>query len=97
MKDNHYLALPFISRRIYSAVWNDCCQLQVYDLDTFSFVESITISPGLPGEIQGGAFYRGDLYICSNGQDGVWKIDLLKKTSEFVLSDAYDNHEYEVS
>lgn len=78
-------------------MWNDCCQLQVYNLDTFAFVESLTITPGLPGEIQGGAFYRGDLYICTNAQDGIWKIDLTKKTSEFVLSDAYDNHEYEVN
>jgi hypothetical protein len=37
----------------------------------------------LPKEIQGGAFYKGDLYLATNVETAVWKVRL------FTIHDAY--------
>lgn len=85
------------TRLLYSAVWGDCCNFQIYDMDTFDFVGVLTAPEGLPKEIQGGAFYNGDLYITSNVNVSVWKVDISTGAVSFVLSDDYmDNHIYEM-
>ena len=46
--------------------------------------------------ISGGAFYENYLYICTNIDDGIWKINIETGDIEFVVSDNYPLHEYEV-
>lgn len=93
-----WVALDPSSGYLYSAVWNDCCTLQIYDSKTLSKVGTMTITGDtkLPPEIQGGAFYQNDLYVATNQDDGIWKIDMKSGTVSFVLSDSYRNHEYEM-
>jgi hypothetical protein len=57
-----WVAIHPETKLIYSAIWNDCCQLQIYDSVTFKFVGTVTVPDGmkLPGEIQGAAFYQGN-------------------------------------
>ena len=50
----------------------------------------------MPNEVQGGSFYNGDLYICVNADDNIYKIDMKTGNIEFVLSDAYNHHQYEM-
>jgi len=86
------------TRLLYSAVWNSAKDLAVYDMDTFEAKEPLTIDAGLPGEIQGGAFYNDDLYLAVNGNCSVWKLNLAKKELTKVLSDneLFRKHEYEM-
>jgi hypothetical protein len=85
------------TRKIYSAVWGDCCQFQIYDLDTFAHTGVLNVPNGLPKEIQGGAFFEGDLYINSNINVSVYKVDVNTGDISFVLSDDYiDSHIYEM-
>ena len=85
------------TRQLYSAVWGDCCNFQIYDLDTFEFAGTLNVPAGLPKEIQGGAFFEGSLYVTSNLNVSVWKVDVTTGDLEFVLSDDYiDNHIYEM-
>jgi hypothetical protein len=97
-KDMPWVALNTDTRRIYSAIWGDTDRLQMYDLDTFEFVGTHDMLPGvlLPKEIQGGAFYEGELYFATNIDDAVWKLNLTSGELVNVLSDVYDHHEYEV-
>lgn len=85
------------SRQIYSAIWGDCCNFQIYDVDTFEYRGVLTVPSGLPREVQGGAFYNNDLYITSNINVSVWKVDISTGDIAFVLSDDYiSNHIYEM-
>jgi len=98
-KDMPWVAIDPTSKYIYSAVWNDCCNLQVYDMNTFDFIKSVAVGNDtvhLPGEIQGGAFYDGELYLAVNGDDGIWKVNIATGELSFVLSDVYNHHEYEM-
>ena len=61
-----WVAVDSSTRLIYSAQWNGD-ELMVYDATSFDFIRSIPVTPSLPKEIQGGAFYDSDLYICVNG------------------------------
>ena len=90
-----WVAIDPATKLIYSAVWNDCCYLQVYNID-FSFAKPLQIKPNLPSEVQGGAFYNGFLYVCTNRDDGIWKINVETGDIEFVLSDIFPHHQYEV-
>lgn len=99
-KDMPWVAIEPSTTNLYSAVWNDCCSLQVYDMQTFEYIKSVAVgneTVHLPGEIQGGAFYEGELYLAVNGDDGIWKVNLTTGELSFVLSDVYNHHEYEVS
>ena len=86
---------------MYSCVWN-AESLQIYDLDTFEFVKQLDLIPsdvslGIPKEIQGAAFYKNDLFITSNTNCSVWRIDINTGVTTFVLSDdTYKFHEYEM-
>ena len=92
-----WVAIDTSSRLLYSAVWNDRCQLQVYNVDTFEHVGSVTAPSGLPKEIQGGAFYQGNLYVSVNGNCSVYSINISTGDVQFVLSDQpYDKHDYEM-
>lgn len=97
-KDMPWVALKTDTRKIYSAIWGDTDKLQIYDMDTFEFVGTHDMLPGvlLPKEIQGGAFYEGELYLATNIDDAVWKLNLESGELVQVLSDVYDHHEYEV-
>ena len=54
-------------------------------------------SPLLPKEIQGGAFYEGELYLCTNIDDGIWKMNLQSGKVTFVLSDPiFEKFAYEM-
>lgn len=44
----------------------------------------------------GGAFYEGDLYIATNIDDGVWKVNVTSGEVTNVLFDTYKHHEYEM-
>lgn len=92
-----WVAVDTTTRLLYSAVWNDCCQLQVYNVDTFEHVGTVTAKNGLPREIQGGAFYQNDLYLAVNGNCSVYQMNLQTGDIQFVLSDMpYENHIYEM-
>ena len=51
-----WVAINPTTTTIYSAVWNDCCFLQIYNND-FSFNNTLQIKPNLPSEIQGYCCY----------------------------------------
>lgn len=113
-----WVAIDASTRKLYSAVWNDCCEFRVYDLDSFGELERFKLAEGskLPPEIQGGAFFEGpvlcpnvdcfsnisllvdagDLYVATNENDAVWKVEMTTGEISFVLSDSYDHHDYEV-
>jgi len=48
----------------------------VWSSETFELLETYSMPEGtaLPKEIQGGAFYKGDLYLASNIDDAVFKV-----------------------
>ena len=100
--DMPWVAIDKTTRRIYSCAWNDQAQLQMYDLDTFEFIGTLPVntdnnSPLLPKEIQGGAFYNGDLYLCTNIDDAIWKINIATGVVSFALSDPiFDKYDYEM-
>ncbi len=100
--DMPWVAIDKTTRQIYSCVWGDQNQLQIYDLDTFDFIGTLPVdtannSPLLPKEIQGGAFYEGELYLCTNVEDGIWKINITTGKVEFVFSDPiFDKYAYEM-
>ena len=94
-----WVAIEPTTKELYSAQWNEPHNIQVFDGETFEFKRNLYIgndTATLPGEIQGGAFFEGELYVCSNAQDAVWKINLDTLSMEFVLADDYKNHEYEM-
>jgi hypothetical protein len=91
-----WVAVDPSTRLIYSAVWNDCCSLQIYNLDTFAFVGDLKPVNGLPREIQGAAFYEGNLYLSVNGNCSVYQLNMQTNETSFVLSDEYDHHEMEM-
>jgi hypothetical protein len=101
-RDMPWVAVDKSTRLVYSAAWNDQQQLQVYDLDSFSFVKTLSVntddnSPLLPKEIQGGAFYEGELYLCTNIDDGIWKMNLQSGKVTFILSDPiFEKFAYEI-
>jgi hypothetical protein len=85
------------TRILYSAVWNDCCDLQMYNADTFDYLGKLTAPDGLPREIQGAAFYENDLYLAVNGNCSIYQMNLITKEINFVLSDLpYKKHIYEM-
>lgn len=47
------------------SIYNHIAQLDTYRLPQ---------GTSLPHEIQGGAFYKGELYLASNIEDAVWKV-----------------------
>lgn len=98
MKGLPWVAVDPKTKLIYAAEWNECCFLQIYDTVTFEYVRDLPIANGvvLPGEIQGGAFYEGDLYLCTNQQDAIYKVNITTGELEFVLSDVFPKHEYEM-
>ena len=50
----------------------------------------------LPKEIQGGAFYKGSLYLVTNLEDAVYKLNITSGALVLVLNDQYRNHDYEM-
>jgi len=100
--DLPWVAVDPSTKILYSARWNDCCSLKMYNADTleylglFPVISSGNATNSLPNEVQGGAFYNGDLYICVNADDNIYKIDMKTGNIEFVLSDAYNHHQYEM-
>jgi hypothetical protein len=96
-----WVAVDFKSKLIYSCVWNSQ-SLLMYDLDTFDFIKQLDLIPsnidiGIPKEIQGASFYNNDLYITSNTNCSVYKINISTGITTFVLSDeTYKYHEYEM-
>ena len=101
-RDLPWVAVDPTTKILYSAQWNDCCSLKMYNADTleylglFPVISSVNTTTPLPQEVQGGAFYNGDLYICVNADDNVYKIDMKTGSIEYVLSDSYDHHQYEM-
>eukprot|EP01034_Spumella_vulgaris_P023586 gene23586-29815_t len=94
-----WVAIEPTTRELYSAVWGDCCLLQIYDSTSFEFKRTLRVGNDtnpMPSEIQGAAFYEGDLYLSCNGNDTIWKVDVATGTYEYVLSDLMAHHEYEM-
>lgn len=92
-----WVAIDPATRLLYSAVWNDCCSLQVYNVDTFEHVGVVTAPAGLPKEIQGGAFYQNDIYLAVNGNCSIYQMNVATGDISFVLSDMpYQKHIYEM-
>ena len=50
----------------------------------------------LPKEIQGGAFYKNSLYLVSNIEDNVYKLNTTSGDLVLILSDSYRKHDYEM-
>ena len=91
-----WVAVDYDRREIYAAEWNDCCKLSIYSIDDFRFLRTLDVS-NMPAEIQGSAFYQGDLYVSSNINVSVHKIDVTSGESYFVLSDDYiEKYMYEM-
>ena len=91
-----WVAVDYDQREIYAANWNDCCEFSIYSIDDFPFLRTLTVS-NMPAEIQGSAFYQGDLYVSSNINVSVHKIDVTTGETTFVLSDDYiEKHLYEM-
>ena len=91
-----WVAVDYDKREIYAAKWNECCQLNIYSIDDFRFLRNLEVKD-MPSEIQGSAFYEGDLYVSSNVNVSVYKIDVTEGTTTFVLSDDYiEKHLYEM-
>ena len=96
-----WVAVDTQSRQLYSAVWNSKQNLMVYDMDTLKSKGVVTVpEPGLPGEIQGGAFWNGDLFLAANGNCSIYRLDMKTLAISRVLSDLPDyrfyKHEYEM-
>lgn len=85
-----WVAVDAKTRRLYSAVWNDRANLSVFDLDTFAPIGVVTVPAGLPGEIQGGAFWKDELYLSTNGNCSVYRLNLETLDISRVLSDVDD-------
>ena len=91
-----YVAVDYSHRELYAARWNECCEFSVYSIDDFSFLRTFSVS-NMPSEIQGSAFYNGDLYLSSNVNVSIHKVDMSTGETSFVLSDDYiDKHLYEM-
>jgi hypothetical protein len=91
-----WVAVDYEKREIYAAKWNDCCEFSIYSIDDFQFLRTLTVKD-MPSEIQGSAFYNGDLYVSSNINVSVYKIDVTTGETSFVLSDDYiEKHLYEM-
>ena len=89
-----WVAINPKTKTLYTALWNDCCAFQMFTMDSLEHIGEFRIAEGqvLPGEIQGGAFYEGFLYICVNANDEVWKVDLDTGLINLELSDEYPKH-----
>jgi len=85
-----WVAVDPSKRLLYSAVWGSCCYIEVYDMDTFAYHNTITASNGLPSEIQGGAFYQSELYMFVNGNVSVYSMNMDTYEVSFVLSISND-------
>ena len=96
--DMPWVAIDVSTRKLYSCRWGDTDHLQVYNMDTFDYLGTHDMLPGvlLPKDIQGGAFYEGEIYLATNIDDAVWKLNLQSGSLERVLSDGYPTHGYEV-
>ena len=95
-----WVAVNSQTRKIYSNEWHNRENLTVYDMDTFKYEGVLTVPGGLPDEIQGGAFYKGDLYLAVNGNCSVWKLNMQTTEVTRVLSDLpnykFYKHQYEM-
>ena len=93
-----WLAIDYNNRNIYTAEWNECCALNIFNVDSLEFVGKYTMPQGaeLPKEIQGGAFFESDLYLATNSGDKVYKLILSTGLIDVVLSDKYNHHDYEM-
>lgn len=99
MKGVPWVAVEPNSRVLYTAEWNECCKLNMYDIDNnlqFLGTYDMPSDLELPKEVQGGAFYENDLYLCINANDEVWKLELKTGSLTLELSDAYKKHDYEM-
>lgn len=96
--DMPWVAIDPSTRKLYSCKWGDTDHLRVYNLDTFESLGTHDMLPGvqLPKEIQGGAFYEGELYLATNLEDAVWKLNLQTGSLDKVLTDGYPTHLYEM-
>ena len=87
---------------LYSATWSNVDSVHVYDTKTFEHVDIITIQNNdvYPKEIQGASFYEDYLYVATNINDGIFKLNITTGLAEFVLNDdgnyLPDNYYYEM-
>ena len=93
-----WLAIDYTNRNIYTAEWNECCTLKIFNVDSLEFVGNYTMSQGteLPKEIQGGAFWGNDLYLATNSEDKVYRLILKTGVIDVAVSDKYKHHDYEM-
>ena len=93
-----WVAIDYNNRNIYTADWNECCTLNIFNVDTLAFVNTYNMPEGaeLPKEIQGGAFFQDDLYLATNSGDTVYKLELQNGAITPVVSDGYKHHDYEM-
>ena len=73
-------------------------QFNLWNSSTFLLEGSFSMPAGviLPKEIQGGAFYKNSLYLVSNIEDNVYKLNISSGELTLVLSDTYRKHDYEM-
>jgi len=93
-----WVAVEASTRLLYSAVWNDRLNLQVFNADTFAYVGVVSAASGmpLPGEIQGGVFWSNsdssssqarNIYLAVNANCSIYVMDVASGVVSFVLSD----------
>ena len=82
-----WVAADYDSRVLYSNDWGDVAHLQTYDMDSFEFKGTLDCT--LPPEVQGAAFFKGDLYLSSNVDVSVWRVDvgIASPVAEMVVSE----------
>ncbi len=102
-KESNQDGIPWIAinpddKILYTVNWCNCCVINRFDSQTFEQLEDIVLPEGiqLPNEIQGGAFYKGLLYLSINAKDQIYSFNLTSSELKLELSDEMRNHAYEM-
>lgn len=89
------------TKLLYSSDWNSDT-INIYDSTTLTLVKQMSMVDveGYPKEIQGASFYKGDLYLATNVEDGVFKLNIETGAFDLALKDddnyVIDKYYYEM-
>jgi hypothetical protein len=105
-RDMPWVAVDPETRSVWSASWGEETTFNIWSSETFELLDTYSLPEGLtlPKEIQGAGFYQGDLYLATNVDDAVWRLERGggegggEAKLSMVVSDMADTpqHEYEM-
>ena len=75
---------------LYTSEWSNTERIHIYDTaNNCAYMGYLIIAnpEEYPKEVQGASFYNNELYISTNINDGIYKIDINSGISEFVFND----------